>query len=142
MNPSTAATDSARVLRLPGFYNHKYGVPFRVRSEGGYAKHGLYRPEDFPEIPLDGLSRNAEHRQIQRSTPFGAPSQSERDWAFAKRALARGESIESVIGAIADYRRDEKPDPAYYATHTARKAAAALAQERQGRASEIVDFER
>jgi hypothetical protein len=137
-----AATDSARVLRLPGFYNHKYGAPFRVRPEGGYARHSLYRPEDFPEIPLDGLSRNAEYRQIQRSTLFGAPSQSERDWAFAKRALARGENMDSVIAAVAAYRRDDKSNPEYYAAHTVRKAAAALAQERQHRAYEIVDFER
>lgn len=128
-----AATDSARVLRLPGFYNHKYGVPYRVRTESG-RPHGAgpFRPEHFPEIPLEQLSPAAQHRQIRRSTPLGpAPTQSERDWAYAKRALARGETMESVIAAVADYRRD-KPNPNYYATHTVRKAAAALANEHRG----------
>jgi hypothetical protein len=138
-----AATDCARVLRLPGFYNHKYGVPYRVRTEGGRPESScLYRPEDFPEIPLDRLSPAAQHRQIRRSTPTGpALTQSERDWAFAKRALARGETMASVIAAVADYRRD-KPNPDYYATHTVRKAAAALTNEQKHPTYLIVDFER
>ena len=138
-----AATDCARVLRLPGFYNHKYGVPYRVRTEDGRPESSrLYRLEDFPQIPLDRLSPVGQHRQIRRSTPTGpAMTQSERDWAFAKRALARGETMESVIAAVADYRRD-KPNPDYYATHTVRKAAAALAIEQKTPAYIISAFER
>src|SRR6266851_10524721 len=49
-------------------------------------------------------------------------SQSERDWAFAKRALARGDDAEEVIRRIADYRSEDKHDPEYYARVTVSKA--------------------
>jgi hypothetical protein len=51
-------------------------------------------------------------------------TQSERDWAFAKRALARGDDPEEVIRRIADYRAEEKHPN--YARHTVEKARAAL----------------
>jgi len=38
-------------------------------------------------------------------------SQSERDWMYAKRALARGDDPEEVIHRIADFRSTEKSDP-------------------------------
>jgi hypothetical protein len=53
-------------------------------------------------------------------------SQSEHDWAYAKRALARGDNPEEIIRRIADYRADDKHDPEYYARHTVAKAQAAL----------------
>ncbi len=37
-------------------------------------------------------------------------SQSERDWAYAKRALARGDSPDAVIAAISQYRTGQKSD--------------------------------
>ena len=40
--------------------------------------------------------------------PSDHKSQSERDWAYAKRTLARGDNPEVVIQRIADYRGDEK----------------------------------
>ena len=52
----------------------------------------------------------------------GDLSQSERDWAFAKRALARGDDPEEVIRRIADYRSEDKHDPNYYARLTVAKA--------------------
>ena len=48
-------------------------------------------------------------------------TQSERDWAYANRALARGDDPEEIIRAIANYRSD-KPNPEYYARHTVEKA--------------------
>ncbi|MBK7929295.1 MAG: hypothetical protein IPJ98_18005 [Bryobacterales bacterium] len=53
----------------------------------------------------------------------GTFSQSEKDWAYALRALARGESAEMVAAAIASLRRYDKPDPVYYARLTVQKAA-------------------
>ena len=47
-------------------------------------------------------------------------TQSERDWAFAKRALARGDDPEEVIRRIADYRGDQKHSG--YARYTVEKA--------------------
>jgi hypothetical protein len=58
--------------------------------------------------------------------PTGHRSQSEADWAYAKRALARGDEPEVVIKRIADYRAQDKADPEYYARHTVTKARAAL----------------
>lgn len=57
-------------------------------------------------------------------------SQSERDWAFARRTLARGEREEHVIATIAAYRRYEKHNPEYYAQLTVRKAVRSLDAER------------
>ena len=56
--------------------------------------------------------------------PQGEITQSERDWAFAKRALARGDDHEEVIRRITDYRGDAKH--ASYARYTVEKAQAAL----------------
>ena len=58
--------------------------------------------------------------------PSGHRSQSEADWAYAKRALARGDNPEQIIQRIADYRADDKADPAYYARLTVMKAQLAL----------------
>jgi hypothetical protein len=121
-----AATDAARVLRLPGFYNHKYEHRHFVSVESLSGR--IHVPKDFPELtrhPDEASQRAAVPRRMSQ----GGLSQSERDWAFAKRALARGEPEDLVAAAIAILRRDEKHDPYYYARLTVRKAAAALAQE-------------
>jgi hypothetical protein len=60
----------------------------------------------------------------------GHKSQSERDWAFAKRALARGDDPEVVIQRIADYRAEDKDNPNYYARLTVSKAQSHLASTR------------
>jgi hypothetical protein len=72
--------------------------------------------EDFPEMPRH---LSDEH---PRTVPSDHKSQSERDWAYAKRALARGDNPEVVIQRIADYRSEDKADPQYYARHTVAKA--------------------
>jgi hypothetical protein len=54
----------------------------------------------------------------------GHRSQSEADWAYAKRALARGDDPEEIIRRIADYRANDKADPDYYARLTVTKALA------------------
>jgi hypothetical protein len=107
-----AATDCARVLRLPGFYNHKYAQSHFVRMEQLTSE--TYRPEQFPAFKPDdrtarGLSPTGRSPNTRHSD--GTLSQSEKDWAFAKRALARGESQETVITAIASYRRYDKSNP-------------------------------
>jgi hypothetical protein len=127
-----AATDSARVLRLPGFYNHKYASPYFVRVESLAAER--YHPEQFPKFPADErlarFNTNGTSYPSKRRPISGAISQSERDWAFAKRALARGEPQDAVIDAIASYRRYDKHNPHYYAELTVRKSAESLANER------------
>jgi hypothetical protein len=62
----------------------------------------------------------------QRSMRPGHKSQSEADWAYARRALARGDDPQEIIRRIADYRADEKHDPMYYARLTVVKAQLSL----------------
>jgi len=103
-----AATDSTRVLRLPGFANHKLSEEFvvqaRQESNAVYTLRDFTIDEDSPEAPrLFG-----EYQERQRTPPTDHKSQSERDWAYAKRALSRGDNPEVVIQRIADYRGAEK----------------------------------
>ena len=125
-----AATDSTRVLRLPGFANHKLPQEFIVQARHESNAVNTLRDftidEDYPEAPR----HFGEYQQRQRTTPSDHESQSERDWAYAKRALARGDDPEVVIQRIADYRAEDKDDPTYYARHTVIKAQAQFEQER------------
>src|SRR6185312_12085844 len=66
--------------------------------------------------------RTSEQRPSRSTGSQEALTQSERDWAYAKRALARGDDPEEIVRRIADYRADEKHDPQYYARHTVTKA--------------------
>jgi hypothetical protein len=121
-----AATDSTRVLRLPGFANRKLPEEFIV--QGRQESNAVYTLRDFtiddnsPEAPR----HFGDYRQHQRTAPGEHKSQSERDWAYAKRALARGDDPEVVIQRIADYRAEDKPDPIYYGRRTVTKALAEL----------------
>jgi len=124
-----AATDSTRVLRLPGFANRKLPEEFivqaRQESDAVYTLRDFTIDEDSPETPRH-------FAQAWRHTvPSDHKSQSEHDWAYAKRALARGDNPEVVIQRIADYRSRDKADPQYYAQRTVAKAQVQLEQERQ-----------
>jgi hypothetical protein len=50
------------------------------------------------------------------------------DNKFAPCALARGDDPEVIIQRIADYRAEDKDNPAYYARLTVQKAHAELAE--------------
>jgi hypothetical protein len=121
-----AATDSTRVLRLPGFANRELHEEFivqaRQESDAVYTLRDFTIDEDSPETPR----HFGDYRQRERTVPSDHKSQSENDWAYAKRALARGDDPEVVIQRIADYRAEDKDDPNYYARHTVTKAQAAL----------------
>ena len=90
----------------------------------------IYGKERFPEIAEDGHGLGVAPVRSGPRDILHSPSQSEKDWAFAKRALARGDSEDTVIKAIEHYRESEKPNPHYYAELTVRKAAQALDAER------------
>src|SRR6266481_3102775 len=119
-----AATDSTRVLRLPGFANRKLPEEFivqaRQESDAVYTLRDFTIDEDSPETPR----HFGEYRQRERTVPSDHKSQSEHDWAYAKRSLARGDDPEVVVQRIADYRSEDKADPNYYARHTVEKALA------------------
>jgi hypothetical protein len=120
-----AATDATRVLRLPGFANKKYDADFYV----GARRHATetYRLRDF-KLHIDGQDSPRRHypARTKRESTGQALSQSEHDWAFAIRALARGDDPEVVIQRIADHRSGEKSNPQYYARLTVTKALAQL----------------
>jgi hypothetical protein len=126
-----AATDSTRVLRLPGFANRKLPEEFivqaRQESDAVYTLRDFTIDEDSPEAPR----HFGDYRQRERTVPSDHKSQSEHDWAYAKRALSRGDDPEVVIQRIADYRSEDKADPIYYARHTVAKAQEQLTCERQ-----------
>ena len=120
-----AATDCSRVLRLPGFYNHKYARKHLIAVQA--LSKEVYGPDRFPKFPADERTPRTVDRDARRrvSAP-GRLSQSERDWAFAKRALARGDREDLIITAIAVHRRFDKHNPQAYAELTVRKAAESL----------------
>ena len=121
-----AATDISRVLRLPGFANRKYNEQFLVRAI--QETDQIYHLQDFAlqdESP-DAPRRLEGDLGPTRRIPPGHRSQSEADWAYANRALARGDAAEEVIRKIADYRAEDKADPEYYARLTVTKAQAQL----------------
>jgi len=130
-----AATDTTRVLRLPGFANKKYETDFYV--EARRESTATYSLRDFKLHidPHDSPSRNYSTRGRQEYSPRTYLSQSEHDWAFAKRALARGEEPEEVIKQIAQYRATDKSDPEDYARRTVTKAQVQLTSERQNPAT-------
>ncbi len=122
-----AATDATRVLRVPGFANRKLAQEFVVQviqeTDNTYSVRDFNIPEESPEAPRHLGDSHGSHR------PTGHRSQSERDWAYAKRALARGDNPETVVQRIADFRADDKPDPSYYARLTVTKAQDTLKQQ-------------
>jgi hypothetical protein len=126
-----AATDATRVLRLPGFANKKYEKDFYVEARKESAQ--IYHPRDF-KLHIDAqdsLRHNYDNRPKPKSSPRANLSQSEHDWAFAKRALARGDDPEEVMQRIAQHRAAEKSDPADYARRTVTKAQAELTAKRE-----------
>jgi hypothetical protein len=117
-----AATDSTRVLRLPGFLNRKYDTEFRVQA----LKHTdrFHHLQDFRLRTdlIEGDFRPRHHSQNPAPSVPRPLSQSEHDWAYAKRALVRGDDPEEIIRRIADFRANDKSDPLYYARLTVVKA--------------------
>jgi hypothetical protein len=125
-----AVVDAARVLRVPGFTNHKYREPHLITAQRHSTE--LYNPERFrfplPEFASDAsnLSRTATTKAgSSEDKPNKGISQSERDWAYAKQRLAMGADPEEVVQAITEYRPD-KWNPGDYARRTVEKATAEL----------------
>jgi hypothetical protein len=123
-----AATDATRVLRLPGFANKKYGKDFYV--EAHKVSTETYHLRDF-KLHTDAQEspRHRYQTRTKREPGNNGLTQSEHDWAFAKRALSRGDDPELVIQRIAEYRSGDKSDPQYYARLTVTKALAELGTE-------------
>jgi hypothetical protein len=121
--------DVARVLRLPGFYNHKYRPAYLVTAQA--RSDSIRGPDHFPKLPVDEPVTELPLRASpfsRQGTGLNPPSQSERDWAYAKRALGRGEPERRVTEDIARHRVGQKHNPNDYAQRTVRKAVRQLEQ--------------
>lgn len=129
-----AATDAARVLRLPGFLNHKYEPPHAVGVRA--LSEPIHQPADFRSFrDRLQLAPVQPPPSAPRRVNTGHVSQSERDWAYAKRELWRGRAPGDVANAIAEFRKGDKSDPHYYAERTVQRAGEALAAEGRSRQS-------
>jgi RepB DNA-primase from phage plasmid len=150
-----AATDCTRVFRIPGFNNKKYPENFLVTSEFRAPPDLVHQRADFRlDVPgrvhFSPTPRSISHAPASNRT---RNSQSERDWAFALRRLAQGDSPETVMRAIAAYRGQDHPNlnatpewkaprktnPRYYAERTVRRAMEHLAKAK--REAPGADFE-
>ena len=116
----SAATDCSRVLRLPGFRNWKYEKPHYVKDVHAFPGERTYGPGDFPAYEME---RHVSLPPVVRphSGESGKGSQSERDWSYALRALARGESPAVIEAKIEQFRQDRR-NPQYYAHLTVSRA--------------------
>ena len=121
-----AATDATRVLRIPGFANKKYETNFYVEARRESTETYHLREFKLHIDSQDSPHHNYNNRVKRESSPRTNLSQSEHDWAFAKRALSRGVDPEDVIRQIAQHRAHDKPDPLYYARLTVQKAQAEM----------------
>jgi hypothetical protein len=122
-----AATDSTRVLRVPGLMNKKYEQDFLVTIHSQTDRTHHLRDFKLRTEALDSDYRrsHSNSRKSATSEPRRI-SQSERDWAHVKSALANGSDPEALIQELAQSRSADKSDPQYYARLTVTKALADL----------------
>jgi len=117
-----ACTDCNRVLRLPGFLNHKYDPAHLVTAE--YPSNSVSKPEDFRinDALIESLPICPRKRPHMAA---GEKTNSENDWAWISRELAAGKDPIKLTRMLAECRWD-KPNPLYYAQRTVDVASARL----------------
>jgi hypothetical protein len=116
-----SCTDCNRVLRIPGFLNHKYDPAQLVTVE--YLSDATYQPDDFrlyvlPQACLVPPVRESYYRRDMNTN-------SEHDWACVSRELAHGKDAVQLTLELAS-RRSDKSNPTYYAQRTVDMASARL----------------
>lgn len=116
-----AATDAARVLRLPGFHNKKFAEPVAVR--GCRLSDAIHTRQNFDEMPAISLPERPAARpgSVGFRRDGGPLSQSERDWAWVRDQLRAGMCPDALKRMLASQRGD-KYDPDSYATRTVERA--------------------
>jgi hypothetical protein len=118
-----ARNNLSTVLRLPGYANRKYKEDFLVALHA-YTER-TYHPRDF-RFRIEPADSSLVRRDSSSPSAHSEPSQSERDGAYAKHALARGFPPEEVIRDIAEFRAHDTPHAQDYARRTVIKAQAEL----------------
>jgi hypothetical protein len=116
-----ACTDCNRVLRVPGFLNHKYDPAQLATVE--YHSDATYQPDDFRLYVLREACMVSPVREEYRRRDIN--TNSEDDWAWVSRELAHGKDAVQLTLELAS-RRSDKPNPNYYAQRTVDMASARL----------------
>lgn len=118
-----AATDAARVLRLPGFHNKKFAEPVPVR--GHRLSDIMHLQRHFSDVPAaPPPERSATRSESTGLRRDGHPlSQSERDWAWVRDQLRAGVEPDALRRTLAE-RRSDKRNSLAYAERTLTKALA------------------
>lgn len=117
-----ACTDCNRVLRIPGFLNHKYDPAHRVTVE--YPDDSVWTPRDF-RLEIAATDATAYALTNHGRKPLCKHSNSESDWAWVLSQLRQGKDAVKLTRELAA-RRSDKPDPLYYAQRTVDVASAHL----------------
>ncbi|HEY1743847.1 MAG TPA: DNA-primase RepB domain-containing protein [Granulicella sp.] len=116
-----SCTDCNRVLRIPGFLNHKYDPAQLVTVE--YHSDATYQPDDFRLYVLREACMVPPVRDVQYRPDMH--TNSEHDWAWVSRELAHGKDAVQLTLELAS-RRSDKANPTYYAQRTVDTASARL----------------
>jgi hypothetical protein len=117
-----ACTDCNRVLRVPGFLNHKYDPTHRVTVE--YPCDSVWCPDDF-RFDIDAVDAMFFDGLTPPRKQPGKHSNSENDWAWVSHELAHDKDAVKLTRELAS-RRSDKPNPVYYAQRTVDIASARL----------------
>jgi RepB DNA-primase from phage plasmid len=117
-----ACTDRNRVLRVPGFLNHKYEPAHLVTAQ--YPCDSVWTSNDFKMDKSTVDVEVYERATVSRQQP-GKHSNSESDWAWVSRGLACGIDAQKLTRQLAS-RRADKSNPLYYAQRTVDVASARL----------------
>ena len=127
-----AATDCARVLRLPGFRSRKRDAAVRLLR---YSQGPPSSLEDFPRnLPLPEASWPGRPAGLPRRDAVAARGQggdtspSGMDWAWTREELRKGRNPAEVRTELAA-RRADKSNPDQYASRTVGNAERSLAAE-------------
>jgi len=117
-----ACTDCNRVLRIPGFLNHKYDPAYRVTIE--FPDDSIWTPGAFRlEIAATELMAVCHTNRGQKQPR--KHSNAESDWAWVSGQLRQGRDAAKLTRELAA-RRSDKPNPVYYARRTVDVASAHL----------------
>ena len=124
-----AATDCARVLRLPGFRSCKRDAPVRLLRYHQGPPSGLQNfPQDLP-LPDGSWAARTEdpvgRGEAGSRSAGGDTSKSGQDWAWTREQLRRGRNAAEVRAELAA-RRPDKSNPDQYASRTVDNAQRSL----------------